>query len=373
MDIFLGDLSRTSLKNHNLFYNEKAGGYMIKALVLAGGQGKRLWPKSTSDLPKQFTTLFHGKSLFQYTMERLLSFLSIQDIYVVTLEKYKGIVKDQVSIISDDHIIVEPYGRDTAACIGLSATYLKHKYGDPILITIPADQYVLESGKYKDALYEAANQAIIEDCVVTLGIKPHRPETGYGYIKRGEKLGSFYKVDQFIEKPPLNQAKEYFNVPTYYWNSGIFVWRASTVLQMIEQFMPFLSHGLKRIEKSMNTPDEKVAIEREYVNIEKKSIDYGVIEQTDSIYVIPVDFIWDDLGSWDSLERIFSTDEKGNVVEGKSLLMDTTNCVINSSGQLIASIGIKDLVIVATEKAILVCPKNRAQDVKLLLEQNDLE
>lgn len=346
---------------------------MIKAVILAGGQGQRLWPKSTSDLPKQFTTLFHGKSLFQYTFERLLTFLKVEDIYVVTLEKYRGIVKDQVSIISDGNIIVEPCGRDTAACIGLSALYLKHKYVDPILITIPADQYVLQSEIYRDALNEAANQASQEDCVVTLGIKPHRPETGYGYIKSGEKIGSFYKVDQFIEKPPLNLAKEYFHTPAYYWNSGIFVWRASTVLQMIEQFMPLLFKGLKTIEKSINTPDEKLVLETEYEKIEKKSIDYGVIEQTDHIYVIPVDFIWDDLGSWDALERIFSSDEKGNVIEGKSLLMDTTNCVIHSSGQLIASIGIKDLVIVATEKAILVCPKNRAQDVKLLLEQNDLE
>lgn len=348
---------------------------MIKALILAGGQGKRLWPKSTSDLPKQFTTLFHGKSLFQYTIERLLTFLKLEDIYVVTLEKYRETVKAQMCNISDDHIIAEPFGRDTAACIGLSATYLKHKYGDPIILTIPADQYVLENrtGEYWDALHNAANQAKIEDCVVTLGIKPQRPETGYGYIKSGEKIGSFYRVDQFIEKPPLNQAKEYYNISGYYWNSGIFVWRASTVLNMIEQFMPLLSQGLKNIENSINTPNEKKTIKTEYEKLEKKSIDYGVIEQTDAIYVIPVEFKWDDMGSWDSLERIFPSDATGNIVEGNSLLMDTANCVIQSSGQLVASIGIKNLVIIATEKAILVCPKDRAQDVKTLLEQNDLE
>jgi len=347
---------------------------MIKALVLAGGQGKRLWPKSTSEYPKQFTPLFHGKSLFQYTIERLSSFLRIEDIFVVTLEKYRELVKEQVPYLPEQNIILEPAGKDTAACIGLSAIYLKHKYDDPVIFTIPADQYVVDYEEYRKALFAAADQAAKEDCVITLGIKPKRPETGYGYIKRGEKAGSLlYKVDQFIEKPSLVRAKEYVAQSIYYWNSGIFVWKTSTILKMIEQFMPLLSQCLKTIEENLDSPAEKRILQHEYEKLEKRSIDYGVIEQTKSIYVIPVDFVWDDVGSWDALGRIFSADENGNVIEGKSLLIDTKNCIIHSPGQFIATLGVENLVIVATAKGVLICAKDRAQEVKYLIEENDLE
>lgn len=346
---------------------------LAKALVLAGGEGARLWPKSTSCLPKQFTPLLDGKSLFQCTMQRLSNFLDIEDIYVVTLDKYKHILKEQAPYLPQDHILLEPFGRDTAACIGLSAIFLMEKYRDPTLLTIPADQYVLNEEDYQHALLEAVAQAKKEDCVVTLGIKPNRPETGYGYIKRGEKWGSVYRVDYFVEKPDFSLAQEYVNDPSYFWNSGIFVWRASTVLNMIQRYMPSLFKSLKEIQKAIGSPHILTVIEEEYMKLEKKSIDYGVIERTDSIYLLPVSFPWDDMGSWDTFERILPTDENGNVVEGSFTSIDTKNCVIHSTEQHISTIGIENLIIVATSKAVLVCSKERAQEVKQLLQINNME
>lgn len=348
---------------------------------MAGGKGTRFWPHSRSNCPKQFLSIMNEQTMLQTTVQRLLGFLPIEDIYVVTLQKHTSLVKDQLPMLPNNNIFIEPIGRDTAACIGLSALQLLLNGEDPVLITLPSDHFISEDDQYLEALQLAAQKAEEEPCVVTLGIKPTRPETGYGYIRIKPQSAviknKVVTVEQFVEKPSIDVAERISVDGQYFWNTGTFIWKASTIFNLIQQHMPPLYQKLQEIKNLLQKKGSEAELLEIYTQIEKISIDYGVIEKCESIYMIPVQFTWDDVGNWDALERSGKSDDDSNQVKGIHEGIDTKNCFIHGKGkQLVATVGIEDLIIVTTEDAILICHKDRTQDIKKLyelLEKKDLQ
>ncbi|PZD95570.1 mannose-1-phosphate guanyltransferase [Paenibacillus sambharensis] len=348
----------------------------VKAVILAGGQGTRFWPYSSSERPKQFLAVLEEKTMLQATYQRLLQLLPPEDIYVVTLQPYVPLVSRQLPQLPGHQIIIEPAARDTAAAIGLAAIRLLDEGQDPVLITLPADQYIGDNAAYTAALKQAAGFAAEGQRVVTLGIQPDRPDTGLGYIKAGPvppdmAPGGFIPAAGFTEKPPLPVAKQIYADGRHYWNSGTYIWKAATILKLMAEHMPRLYQTLQHI-RNLPLPGQtpaSLSISKMYEQLEKQSIDYGVIEKCSSIFMLPVHFKWDDLGSWGALERISPGDTSGNVIYGKHGGSETDNCTIfNDTDTLIATVGLKDLIIVNTDTAILICHKSRLQDIRHHLE-----
>ncbi|CAM4414963.1 mannose-1-phosphate guanylyltransferase [Paenibacillus tarimensis] len=349
----------------------------VKAVILAGGQGTRFWPYSSSERPKQFLSVLEEKTMLQATYQRLLQLLPPEDIYVVTLQTYVPLVSSQLPQLPDYQIIVEPAARDTAAAIGLAAIRLLDQSQDPVLITLPADQYIGDNEAYISALKSAADFAAQERrVVVTLGIRPDRADTGLGYIKAGPvppdtEPGGFIPAAGFTEKPPLSVAKQIYADGMHYWNSGTYIWKAATILGLMAEHMPRLHktlHQIRNLPPAEQTP-ASLTVSKLYEQLEKQSIDYGVIEKCSSLFMLPVHFKWDDLGSWGALERISPSDSSGNVIHGKHGGSETDNCTIfNDTDTLIATVGIKDLVIVKTDEATLICHKSKLQNIRHHLE-----
>lgn len=345
---------------------------MLKAVILAGGNGTRLWPKSQADLPKQFFPFMDGESMFQKTVSRLEAFLPRQDIYVVTIEQYVPYVKEQANL-PEENIIVEPEPKDTAASIGLAAVHFLKREQDPVLITLPSDHYIDNETAFRNDLRTAYRHALQVPGVVTLGIKPNRPETAYGYIKvAAEEKGDVLSVDKFTEKPDLPTAKQWVQMPDYFWNSGIFVWKSSVIASLIAKYMPTLSEQLGKIQSAIDSPQEQKILRDEYATLQKISIDYGILEQADCTYLVPGSFVWDDMGNWTALERIVKKDHDGNVVVGEHRLLNTRNCIVYSETALVGAIGVEDLIITVTDYAVLICHKDKEQEIKKLLLRNTI-
>lgn len=343
---------------------------MLKAVIMAGGTGTRLWPKSKPELPKQFVPLLDGQSMLQKTVQRLASFLPFEDICVVTLEKYVRHVREQVNLPAGN-IFVEPESKDTAACIGLAAARFLQNGQDPVLITIPSDHHIDGEDAFREALMTACRQAEQLPCVVTVGIQPSRPETAYGYIKVKERVhDNLLSVERFAEKPDLSTAERWTNAPDYYWNSGIFVWKASTIETLIGQYMPALADSLRKIRAVLGTRNERKTLREEYGKLEKISIDYGVLEKASCTYLVPGCFVWDDMGSWSALERLIGKDRDGNVAVGEHKLLDTRNCIVYSEKAFVGTIGIEDLIITVTDQAVLICRKDKEQEIRNLVLKN---
>lgn len=343
----------------------------ITALIMAGGRGERFWPKSRKNLPKQFLSLTDdGKTMIQLTVERILPLVQMEDIYISTNKDYKPLVLEQLPEIPEENILCEPIGRNTAPCIGLGAVHISHKYEDAIMLVLASDHLIKYNSMFLNTLNDAAETAKENSNLVTIGITPDYPETGYGYIKFNPEVSNkrAFMVDRFVEKPSLEVAKEYLATEEYLWNSGMFVWKVSSILQKIEQFMPETYQGLMKIKASIKTANEDAVLNREFHNFPSISIDYGVMEKSKDIFVVPGTFGWDDVGSWLSVERIRKSNEYGNVVNGNVITVDSKDCIIEAGKKLIATVGIKDLIIVDTEDATLICDKESAGDIKKVLE-----
>jgi len=337
-------------------------------VVMAGGKGERFWPISTDDAPKPFVPIVEDKSLIQLTVERVNSFLPFKKIYVVLGERHLAIAKKQLSFLPEENFIVEPEGRDTAACIGFSAINLLSKIKDGVMITLPADHYVVDVERFNETLINGVRFAKTGDYLITIGIKPTRPETGYGYIKAYELFDTYdgincYRVEKFVEKPDFKGALEYLRDGNYYWNAGIFIWSLHSILKSIEKHMPGLFYGLIKIKEIMEGK-EMGKIEEIYRGFEKKSIDYGVMEKADNVLMLKGDFIWDDIGTWQALLRVMKTDENGNFTRGNVVLKDVKDSVVLGDEINIGAIGVSNLIIVASKQGVLVCDKDRAQDVR---------
>lgn len=341
------------------------------ALIMAGGRGERFWPKSRRSLPKQFLSLTDdGKTMIQLTVERILPLVDIKDIYISTNIEYEALVLDQLPDIPRENILCEPVSRNTAPCIGLGAVHISKKYGDAMMVVLPSDHLIKYNSMFLNTLRDAIDIAYKNGNLLTIGITPDCPETGYGYIKFNphECDGRAFKVDQFVEKPNLELAKEYLSSEEYLWNSGMFVWKVTSILEKIKEFMPETYIGLQAISEAIGTKEEKIILENEYRKLTSISIDYGIMEKSENIYTIPSAFGWDDVGSWLAIERIKKSNEHGNIVRGNVITIDSKNCIIEGGSKLIATVGLEDLIIVDTEDAILICAKNHAGDIKKVLD-----
>lgn len=341
------------------------------ALIMAGGRGERFWPKSRKNLPKQFLSLTNdGKTMIQLTVERILPMVHMTDIYISTNEEYRALVLEQLPELPPENILCEPVGRNTAPCIGLGAMHISKKYEDAMMMVLPSDHLIKQRVIFLNTLKDACTVAEKGENLVTMGITPDEPETGYGYIKfiSDHCEGHAFAVEKFVEKPNLETAKCYVESEQYLWNSGMFVWKVSTILKKLAQFMPEIYEGLLTIRESIGTEQQDAVLQAEFPKFKSISVDYGIMEKAENIYTIPGSFGWDDVGSWLAMERINPRNEFGNVVKGDLVSIDTKNCIIQGGKKLIATVGVEDLVVVDTEDALLICDKERAGDIKKVLE-----
>lgn len=342
----------------------------VTALIMAGGRGERFWPKSRQNLPKQFLSLTNDRrTMIQLTVDRIKPLVAIQDVYVATNQKYKALVQEQLPGIPDENILCEPVARNTAPCIGLGAAHVAQKDGDAVMMVLASDSLIKDDALFVQTLKEAVSVAQKEQKIVTMGITPNYPETGYGYIKfdQSQKDGSAFKVERFVEKPDLETAKKYLSEGGYLWNSGMFVWKASTVLSSIKAFMPGLSAGLEKIQAAVGTADYNNVLESVFPTLPSESIDYGVMEKAKDIYTIPGNFGWDDVGSWLAVGRIKGSDESGSTIEGKVVTVNSSGNVILGGKKLIACVGVKDTIVVDADDALLICAKDACGDIKKVL------
>lgn len=345
----------------------------VTAVIMAGGKGERFWPKSRKSLPKQFLSLTDdGKTMIQLTIERLRSIVDINDVYIVTNESYKELVLQQIEGIPEENILLEPMAKNTAPCIGLAAVHIKKKYEDAVMVVLPSDHLIKYNEIYIDTLREAVEVAKEDNNLITIGITPSYPETGYGYINferhDNDNRRNIYKVKKFVEKPDLDTAKEYLSSGRYLWNSGMFVWKASSILLNMRELLPQMYEGLDKIYKSIGTEVEDEVVKNEFLNFKSESIDYGIMERANEIYTIPGSFGWDDVGSWLALERINKTNDDGNVIQGNVITINSKKSIIQANDKLIATIGIEDLIVVDTEDALLIASKDCTQEVKKVIE-----
>lgn len=340
------------------------------ALIMAGGKGERFWPRSRVSLPKQFLSLTDdGKTMIQLTVERISPLVNIEDVYIATNKNYKELVKQQLPGIPEENILCEPVGRNTAPCIGLGAAHVAKKYDDATMIVLASDHLIKNNEIFTETFTQACEVAEKGENLVTIGITPNYPETGYGYIKydQNTKEGSAYAVEKFVEKPVLEVAKEYLADGHYLWNSGMFVWKVSTILNNFKKLLPESYVSLMKIKESVGTADEEAVLNKEFMNLEAESVDYAIMEKADNIYIIPGNFGWDDIGSWLAVGRIKKTDDDNNVVNGNVVTVNTKNCVIEGADKLIATVGLRDMVVVDTKDATLISTKENAGEIKKVL------
>ncbi|MCB0317453.1 MAG: mannose-1-phosphate guanylyltransferase [Bdellovibrionales bacterium] len=341
----------------------------VKIVILAGGQGARFWPISRKTSPKQFLSIStSGESLIQATHSRTFELSTMGNPLVVTNVLHQKLVKEH---LPNAEIITEPVARNTAPAIGLAALFVRKQDPDAVMISLPADHAVSDNRKLRDTLEIAVKHASDSDDLVTIGIKPSFPNTAYGYIKKGTELSSdCFKVSRFFEKPNQERAQNYFDSGNYYWNSGMFIWKASAYLDAVEKFMPDLYQALNRIDGALGTPQQDQLIQSEFEKLESVSVDFGILEHANNCVVVQAsDFGWNDVGSWDAWAEHFSKDSNNNLLHGDVLAIDSKNCTIHSDHKITAIVGAKDLVVIDSGDALLVCPRSRVQDVKKIVEE----
>jgi len=343
------------------------------AVIMAGGGGTRLWPKSREHHPKQIHALVGAKPLVQEMTERLHRILGNERVYIITNAHHAQAIGNLMPSMAGK-ILVDPYRRDTAACIGLAAVYLSRLDPDAVMGVFAADHFIDAEERFGQIVL-ASKELAAAGHVVTIGIRPTGPETGYGYIEMGELFGiadgrEVYAVRRFVEKPDIKRAEEYVAAGNYLWNSALVVWSIPTVLSSFKAHLPDTYARLMRIREALGTPREEQVVSDEYKDMQRISVDYGVMEKLDKILVIPGDFDWNDIGSWATVCDIISKDSDGNAIKGRHVGLDTRNClIVGADRKIIATIGIEDLIVVDSEDALLVCRKDQAQEVKHIVDK----
>ncbi len=344
---------------------------MLYAVIMAGGSGTRLWPLSRRNQPKQALKLIGQRTMFQHAVDRLAPLFTPDRILVVTNRQIADVLRPQAPELPAENFILEPSGKDSAPAAGLAAIHLLQRDPEAVMVMLTADHYIVDVAQFRAAL-AAAEQVAADGTIVTLGIQPTYPSSAFGYIKLGESqvmVEGFrvYRSGGFIEKPDRKTAADFLEEGRYVWNSGMFIWRGERLMAELARQLPEVHALLARIAAASGSADaERVLIEA-WAQMPRISIDYGIMEHADQVSVIPVDIGWSDIGSWGALLDVLTGDEHGNVADGELLAIDTQGCYVRSAGRLVATIGLKDLIIVDTPDALLVCPRSRAEDVKALV------
>lgn len=354
-------------------------------VIMAGGGGTRFWPLSRKERPKQLLNLSGKDVMVNETIDRVIPSVGEGNVFIVTNVSQAELMQEETKgRLKPDHILAEPAARNTAACIGYAAMEIIKKHGDGVMVVLPSDHFIKDTEEYTRVLDAAIEAAQTKDALVTIGIRPTFPATGYGYIKAqsgsraaiGTTGKEYYKVEEFVEKPDEETAKKYLEAGNYTWNSGVFIWKASVILKRFEALLPDVYECLTQIGDAMGTEQEKQVLWQVYPTIPKISVDYGIMERSKDVITIAGDFGWNDIGSLDMLDIVKGEDENGNVLYGEQVNVDTKNCIVYGEDKLIATIGLDNLIIVQTKDAVLVCEKSKAQDVKKvvdILTENGLE
>ncbi len=349
---------------------------MLHAVIMAGGSGTRFWPASRNGFPKQLLHLVGNNTMLQATFERLQGLVSPEHTLVMTNQHLVDAVRIQLPLVPPEQIVGEPMKRDTAACIALAASLIVHADPDAVMLVLPADHIISSDQQFQDCM--SAGVRLIEqapDRIVTFGIRPNYPAESFGYVQRGEtlsgsKVAGAYRVESFREKPNRQIAEQYLQAGTYYWNSGIFMWRASTILDALRTFEPELMKHIDEIAKSMGSPGFPATLQREFAAIDSRSIDYAVMERYNDVAVIEATFRWDDVGSWQSIGRLTEPDEQGNCVRGKYLPIQSQRMIVyGDHDHLLVTIGMQDMIVVHTDNATLVAPKHEEERVREVVKQ----
>jgi mannose-1-phosphate guanylyltransferase len=344
------------------------------AVIMAGGEGTRFWPVSRQSCPKPFLNILGGKPLVVQTLERLEGLVTPEQTLVLINRKQQEVARRQLTGVPAGNLILEPRIRDTAPCLGLAAKIIQRRTGNQTVVCLPSDHIIHPPEALRACLQNI--DAIVEKdptSLFTIGIRPTYPATGYGYILRGEVIRevggqTVYDVASFHEKPPLALAEAYFDSGDYSWNSGIFFWRTDAILEAIRRHLPELHDGLERLAPDLDTPNMEAALARVYPRVPRISIDYGILEHADRVYVVEGHFAWDDVGTWRILRGHLPADAANNVVQGQAIQMDASgNVFYATDDHLIAAIGVKDLIIVATPDATLVMTREQSEKVRDLV------
>ncbi|MDD8017398.1 MAG: mannose-1-phosphate guanylyltransferase [Bacteroidota bacterium] len=348
----------------------------VYAVIMAGGVGSRFWPRSREKSPKQLLEIVGEGTMIQNTVRRLKGFVEEKNIFVVTNKLQKNAIVKQLPNVPVENIIVEPVGRNTAACIGLASLFIHRLDPKGIMIVLPADHIIANEQEFIRVLMVSSQVAHITSGLVTIGIQPTHPETGYGYIQVKDKaeesqpinIHGVFEVKTFAEKPNLATAQKFLESGDFYWNSGMFIWRVDVILSEMQKSLPELYAQLIQLQPSIGTPLFDHNLETTYGLIRSISIDYGVMEKAGRVYAVKGDFGWNDLGSWDEVSRISSKDEHGNFAEGKIIGINSKNTYVHGADKIIAIVGVEDLIVIDTPDALLICKKGESQNVKEVVD-----
>ncbi|MCX7876184.1 MAG: sugar phosphate nucleotidyltransferase [Melioribacteraceae bacterium] len=342
----------------------------IFAVIMAGGVGSRFWPRSKEKKPKQLIKIFGENTMIQDTVKRLDGLVDNKNIFVITNKIQKPTVIEQLPQLPKENIIDEPFGKNTAACIGLASILIKKKNPEAVIITLPSDHLIKDDELFRDCLKNACDFANSSHGLLTIGIKPTRPETGYGYIQfdENEVSNNIYKVLTFAEKPNLTTAINFIEAGDFLWNSGIFIWRVDAILNAIRKFLPDLYDGLNYLENKIDTNDFEKELINVYGQLKSISIDYGVMEKADNVYLTKAEFYWNDVGSWEAVYEIANKNDDGNAIVGDVYTEHTFNSYIFSQNKFVATIGVEDLIVINTDDALLICRRDKAQEVRQIVE-----
>jgi mannose-1-phosphate guanylyltransferase len=342
-------------------------------LIMAGGAGTRFWPKSRIAKPKQYLSLFGEKSLIQESVKRFANFIPEDSIYVVSAKSQQEVLESQTTNLPKANMIYEPVGKNTLPAIGLAALFISEKDPDGVMIVSPSDHLIQNEELFRQCIESAALIAEKKDGIVTIGITPKYPATGYGYVQTAEEIQigqsiKSFSVSRFVEKPNVDVATGYLKQGGFFWNSGIFVFKVSVFLKAVQEFSPELYSDLMRIRKHIGTETYEEAVDRIYREVTSISIDYGILEKASNVFLVQGDFIWNDLGSWEEVYKYDpKKDENQNASSGEVILIDTKNSYISAPNSLVAVVGLDDVIVVQEGDTILVCKRDRAEDIKAVV------
>jgi mannose-1-phosphate guanylyltransferase len=343
-------------------------------LIMAGGSGTRFWPRSKAAKPKQYLNLFGNDSLLQSTIKRFSTFTETDNIYVVSGKSQAAVLEEQTPMLPKANLIYEPVGKNTLPCIGLAAMFAEMENPEGVMVVTPSDHLIENDELFRDTVLAAVKIAEERDGIVTVGITPTYPATGYGYVKTAEEItGSEkirqFKVERFVEKPNEETATNYLKQGGFYWNSGMFIFKIPVFIDAMKQFAPALYSDLRKIQAELGKPSFDQTLDTIYRAVEGISVDYGIMEHAKNIYLVEGNFVWNDLGSWESVYLTAEKDENGNAGAGESVIIDSKNSYIYSETGIIALVGLDDVIVVQDGNTTLVCKRDKAEEIKKVVDR----